>query len=78
MTGYGQFCPIAKTSEILGERWTNLIIRELGAGSEAFNDLRKGLPLIPPATLSARLKSLEAAGVVARTETEKRYPLYAD
>ncbi len=77
MTGYGQFCPIAKTSEILGERWTNLIIRELGAGSEAFNDLRKGLPLIPPATLSARLKSLEAAGVVARTETEKgiRYTL---
>jgi DNA-binding HxlR family transcriptional regulator len=77
MTGYGQFCPIAKTSEILGERWTNLIIRELGAGSEAFNDLRKGLPLIPPATLSARLKSLEAAGVVARTDSEKgiRYSL---
>ena len=77
MTGYGQFCPIAKTSEILGARWTNLIIRELGAGSETFNDLRKGLPLITPAMLSARLKSLEDAGVVARTETEEgiRYTL---
>lgn len=46
MGTYGQFCPIAKTSEILGERWTNLVIRELGAGSETFNDLRRGMPLI--------------------------------
>lgn len=77
MTGYGQFCPIAKTSEILGQRWTNLIIRELGAGSEAFNDLRKGLPLISPSLLSSRLKSLEDAGVVSRTNTEEgvRYTL---
>jgi DNA-binding HxlR family transcriptional regulator len=48
MSQYGQFCPIAKASEILGERWTNLIVRELGAGSETFNDLRRGLPLISP------------------------------
>jgi len=77
MSGYGQFCPIAKASEILGERWTHLIIRELGAGGEAFNDLRRGMPLISPALLSSRLKSLEAAGVVARTDTEKgiRYTL---
>ena len=77
MSGYGQFCPIAKASEILGERWTHLIIRELGAGSETFNDLRKGLPLISPSLLSSRLKSLEAAGVVARTETDNgiRYTL---
>ena len=77
MSSYGQFCPIAKASEILGERWTHLIIRELGAGSETFNDLRKGLPLISPSLLSSRLKSLEAAGVVARTETERgiRYTL---
>ncbi len=71
MTSYGQFCPIAKASEILSERWTILILRELGAGSEAFNDLRKGLPLISPSLLSSRLKSLEFAGVVARTETEQ-------
>ena len=77
MSSYGQFCPIAKASEILGERWTHLIIRELGAGSESFNDLRKGLPLISPSLLSSRLKSLEAADVVARTETESgiRYTL---
>ncbi|MBY6069523.1 helix-turn-helix transcriptional regulator [Leisingera aquaemixtae] len=77
MSTYGQFCPIAKTSEILGERWTNLVIRELGAGSETFNDLRRGMPLIPPSTLSARLKSLEHAGVVSRTEAGRgvRYTL---
>lgn len=77
MSDYGQFCPIAKASEILGERWTHLIIRELGAGSETFGDLRRGMPLISPAMLSSRLKSLELAGVVARTETENgiRYTL---
>lgn len=66
MKGYGQFCPIAKASEIVSERWTNLVIRELIAGSESFNDLRRGLPLMSPALLSTRLKSLEAAGVVER------------
>lgn len=71
MSGYGQFCPIAKTSEILGERWTNLIIRELGAGSDSFNDLRKGLPRMSPSLLSTRLKSLEAAGIVERKESDK-------
>jgi len=71
MKGYGQFCPIAKASEVLGERWTNLVIRELGAGSETFNDLRKGLPLISPSLLSTRLKSLERSGIVDRKETEE-------
>lgn len=77
MKGYGQFCPIAKASEVLGERWTHLVIRELGAGSETFNDLRRGLPLMSPSLLSARLKSLEAAGVVLRTESDAgiRYTL---
>ncbi len=72
MKGYGQFCPIAKASEILGERWTNLVVRELGAGSETFNDLRRGLPLMSPSLLSARLKSLETAGVVRRSEAGKK------
>lgn len=77
MKGYGQFCPIAKASEVLGERWTHLVIRELSAGSEAFNDLRRGLPLMSPSLLSQRLKSLAAAGVVQRTESGKgvRYTL---
>jgi DNA-binding HxlR family transcriptional regulator len=68
MKNYGQFCPIAKASEVLSERWTNLVIRELGAGSEKFNDLRKGLPLMSPSLLSSRLKSLETAGLVSRSE----------
>jgi DNA-binding HxlR family transcriptional regulator len=77
MSSYGQFCPIAKTSEILGERWTNLVVRELGAGSDSFNDLRKGLPQMSPSLLSTRLKSLEAAGVVERRENDEgvRYTL---
>lgn len=68
MKGYGQFCPIAKASEVLGERWTHLVIRELGVGTDTFNDLRKGLPLMSPSLLSTRLKSLEGTGVVERTE----------
>ena len=70
MKGYGQFCPIAKASEVLGERWTHLVVRELGAGSETFNDIRKGLPLMSPSLLSARLKSLEGSGIVKRNEHE--------
>ena len=68
MKGYGQFCPIAKASEVLGERWTNLVIRDLCAGSESFNDLRKGLPLMSPSLLSTRLKSLQSGGIVERKD----------
>jgi len=68
MKGYGQFCPIAKASEVLGERWTNLVVRELGAGSETFNDIRKGLPLMSPSLLSTRLKSLERSGIIERQD----------
>lgn len=77
MNSYGQYCPIAKASEILGERWTSLVIREIGAGSESFNDLRRGLPRISPSLLSSRLKTLEDAGVLARTKSEEgvRYSL---
>lgn len=65
--GYGQFCPLAKAAEVLCERWTFLIVRELTAGSRRFNDLRRGLPLISPTLLSRRLKQLSEAGVVRRT-----------
>ena len=44
MKGYGQFCPIAKASELVSERWTILIIRELGAGSETFNVIEAASP----------------------------------
>jgi len=68
MNGYGQFCPIAKACEVISERWTILVIRELIAGSHSFNDIRRGLPLMSPSLLSTRLKSLEKAGIVARLE----------
>lgn len=64
--GYGQYCPLAVTCEILTERWTPLVVRELLAGSTRFNDIRRGVPLMSPTLLSQRLKSLERAGIVER------------
>ena len=64
--GYGQFCPVAKAAEIVAERWTPLILRELMLGSHRFGELRSGVPLMSPSLLSQRLKELEAAGVVER------------
>lgn len=77
MKGYGQFCPIAKTMEVLDERWTVLIVRELLVGSSHFNELRRGVPRMSPALLSKRLRSLERAGVVMRVEegNRRRYEL---
>lgn len=63
-TTYGQFCPVAMASEVLTERWTPLVVRELLCGSRRFNDLRRGVPLMSPALLSKRLKTLERVGVV--------------
>ena len=71
MKGYGQFCPVAKATEVLGEKWTPLIIRELLSDDQSFNTLRKGVPLMSPSLLSSRLKSLEAAGVIDRLKTDK-------
>jgi DNA-binding HxlR family transcriptional regulator len=61
---YGQFCPVSMASEILGPRWTVLILREMLCGSTRFNDLRRGLPRMSPTLLSKRLKELEKAGVI--------------
>jgi len=66
---YGQFCPVAKAMELLDERWTLLVIRELIAGSRRFNDLRRGLPRMSPTLLSRRLQQLTAAGLVERHES---------
>lgn len=68
MKGYGQFCPVAQACELLCERWTVILIRELLAGSRHFNDLRRGLPLMSPTLLSRRLKTLVEAGVVRNVE----------
>src|SRR4030081_1240091 len=63
---YGQFCPVAKASEIFATRWTPLIVRELMAGAHSFNDIHRGVPLISRAVLVARLRELEDNGVVER------------
>ncbi|MGY4913446.1 winged helix-turn-helix transcriptional regulator [Micromonospora aurantiaca (nom. illeg.)] len=63
---YHQFCPVAKAMELLDERWTLLVVRELVSGSERFNDLRRGLPRMSPTLLSRRLHQLVRAGVVER------------
>lgn len=69
--GYGQFCPVAQAAEIVAERWTPLLLRELLCGSRRFNDLRKGVPLMSPSLLSQRLKELEWAGIVERKPAEQ-------
>ncbi len=63
---YGQFCPVAKAMELLDERWTMLIVRELMLGSTQFNAIRRGVPRMSPALLSKRLSTLARAGVVER------------
>ncbi len=61
---YGQFCPLAQAAQLLCERWTLIIVRELIAGSTRFGELRKGAPLLSPTLLSSRLKKLARAGVI--------------
>ncbi|BBX26536.1 winged helix-turn-helix transcriptional regulator [Mycolicibacterium alvei] len=72
MSTYGQFCPVAKAMELLDERWTLLVVRELLRGSAHFNDLRRGVPKMSPALLSKRLRSLARAGVIERSEIDGR------
>jgi len=66
MTKYGQYCPIARSVEILGDRWTLLIIRDLLGGKHHFNELERGLPGIPRALLANRLRQLQRVGVLER------------
>lgn len=68
MTGYGQFCAIARTHEVLGGKWTLLVVRELLMGSRRFNDIRRGIPRISRTMLSERLQALTIAGVVTRLD----------
>src|SRR5438552_17051072 len=66
MKSYGQFCSIARALDLLGERWTLLIERELLCGSRRFGDLQRGVPRISRTMLSARLRELADAGVITR------------
>src|SRR5690242_9577098 len=59
-----QYCPIARSLDLLGDRWTLLIIRELGAGPQRFSDLQRHLPGIAATVLSDRLRSMTEEGLV--------------
>src|SRR5690349_19085665 len=63
---YHQFCPVAKAMELLDERWTLLVVREMLLGSRRFNELRRGVPRMSPTLLSKRLHELAVAGVIRR------------
>lgn len=66
MLQYGQFCPISKAMEVLGERWSLLVVRELVLGGERFSDFERGLPTISPTMLNRRLNELVQCGIVEK------------
>ena len=66
MKRYGQACAIARALDVLGERWSLLLVRELTLGPRRYRDLATGLPGIPSHILAVRLKDLQAAGVITR------------
>ena len=66
--GYNQFCAAARALDLLGERWTLLLIRDLLTGPKRYTDLLNGLPGIGTNLLAGRLKELESVGVVERNE----------
>jgi DNA-binding HxlR family transcriptional regulator/putative sterol carrier protein len=66
MQRYNQYCPVARASEILADRWTLLIVRELILGSHRFNEIERGLPGISRSLLASRLRDLESTGVIER------------
>lgn len=70
MTAYGQFCPVAKSTEILGDPWSLLIVRELLLGTSRFSEFQKALSRISPTVLNTRLKTLEACGVIVRRKRQ--------
>ena len=66
MFKYHQYCPVARACEVIADRWTPLIVRELLFGSRHFNELERGLPRISRSLLVARLRHLEDNGVIER------------
>ncbi|MFI7617580.1 winged helix-turn-helix transcriptional regulator [Nonomuraea terrae] len=77
MKRYGQHCPVARAAEILAERWTLLVIRELLWGEDRFNAIARGVPRMSPSLLATRLRELSRAGLVRRdvVDGEPRYLL---
>jgi len=72
MVDYGQFCPVAKATELIGERWTILILRELVLGTHRFSDFQRALSRISPSLLTKRLNDLEKAGIVIKKTQQGR------
>ncbi len=68
--GYGQYCPIAVTAEVIAQRWTPLVIRALCLGATRFNEIHDSVPRMSSALLSQRLRELEGAGIVQRVMAE--------
>jgi DNA-binding HxlR family transcriptional regulator len=73
---YQHFCPAARALEVIGEKWSLLIVRDLLAGPRRFADLRRSLSAITPKRLSERLSDLEEAGVIAREAAGQREVWY--
>ncbi len=69
---YGQYCPLSRALDALGERWSLLIVRDLYVGTTRFNDLARGLPGLSRSLLAKRLRQLERAGVVDHTDGRYR------
>lgn len=72
---YGQYCPVARTAEIVADRWTPLIVRELLDGADGFNALQRALPGIARSVLADRLRRLEADGIMVREARENGSPV---
>ncbi len=70
-------CPVASTLDLVGDRWTLLVVRDLLRGRTKFSELRETVEGVPPAILSARLKTLEEAGVVKKRQYQDRPARFA-
>jgi DNA-binding HxlR family transcriptional regulator len=74
--GYGQYCPIARGAEVLGDRWTLLIVREMLHGVCRFNELQRCLPGVSRSVLAQRLRHLQRIGLITHADAEQRVAEY--
>ena len=72
MSRYGQYCPITRALEVLGDRWTLLVVRDLLVGAARFNEMARGLPGMSRGLLSKRLDQLQRDGLVEHDAGEYR------
>ena len=73
MKSYGQYCPLARASEILSNRWSLLMLRDLTAGINRFSEIQNGVPLMSPSLLSRRLKEFENFGLIDKKKEGAKY-----